>query len=260
VGVEHRAGYYDRAGVVRDMLQNHMLQLLALTAMEPPATLSAQTLRDEKVKVLQAARPIAATDGVWGQYQGYREEPGVAADSHTPTYIALKLYVDNWRWQGVPFYLRTGKRLATKATQITLQFKQVPHLLFPASMTLLPNSLTLSIQPDEGICLRFETKTPGAGMRTTPADMTFSYGTRFGEQALADAYERLLLDALQRDATLFARNDEIELAWSQVDPLTATTNPVSYASGSQGPAEADALLARDGRRWLPLGERTTLSE
>ena len=250
VGVEHRAGYYDRAGVLRDMFQNHMLQLLALTAMEPPSVFDANALRDEKVKVLQSIRPIGLTDGVWGQYRGYRDEDRVAPKSRTPTYIALELYVDNWRWQGVPFYLRSGKRLATKATEISLQFKQVPHLIFPENAGLTPNTLTFCIQPDEGMHLRFETKVPGAGMRAEPVDMAFHFSDHFGQQALPEAYERLLLDAMQGDASLFARSDEIELAWRLVDPLTVDAKPVFYAPGGWGPAAADALLAEDGREWL----------
>ena len=250
VGVGHRAGYYDTAGVLRDMFQNHLLQLVTLTATEPPSAFNAKALRDEKVKVLQSIRPISAADGVWAQYHGYRDEAGVAPDSNTPTYIALKLYVDNWRWQGVPFYVRSGKNLAIKATEITLQFKQVPHLIFAESAGLAANSLTLCIQPDEGMHLRFETKLPGAGMRADPVDMEFHYSDHFGEQALPEAYERLLLDAIQGDASLFARSDEIELAWRLVDPLTANVEPVFYPPGSWGPAAADALLAEEGREWL----------
>jgi glucose-6-phosphate 1-dehydrogenase len=250
VGVGHRAGYYDKAGVLRDVFQNHVLQLLTLTAMEAPSAFNAKTLRDEKVKVLQSIRPISRSDGIWGQYQGYREEERVAPGSQTPTYIALKLYVDNWRWQGVPFYVRSGKHLTRKATEITLQFKRVPHLIFPEKAGLTPNSLTLCIQPDEGMHLQFETKIPGAGMRAEPVEMDFHYSERFGEQALPEAYERLLLDAIQGDASLFARSDEIELAWRLVDPLTADSAPVFYSPGSWGPAEAEALLAQDGREWL----------
>ncbi len=255
VGVGHRAQYYDQAGVVRDMFQNHLLQLLTLTAMEPPPAFNARALRDEKVKVLQAVRPIPLTDGVWGQYRGYGEEPGVAPHSRTPTYMALKLYVDNWRWQGVPFYLRTGKKLARKVSEITLQFKRVPHLLFPQNVDLAPNRLSLCIQPDEGIHLHFETKVPGAGMRTAPVDMEFHYGERFGEQVLPDAYERLLLDALNGDASLFARSDEIERAWALVDPILDEWEgqerpPLTfYEPGSWGPAEADEFMAHGGCAW-----------
>jgi glucose-6-phosphate 1-dehydrogenase len=249
IGVGHRAGYYDRAGVLRDMLQNHLLQLLTLTAMEPPSAFSARALRDEKVKVLQAVRPLEPEDYVLGQYSGYRSEKGVAAGSTTATFVALKLCVDNWRWQGVPFYLRTGKNLARKVTEITLQFKRVPHLLFVEDGGLASNSLSLCVQPNEGMHLLFQTKMPGAGMRTAPVDMEFHYSDHFGEHSLPEAYERLLLDALQGDASLFARSDEIELAWSLVDPLTVPREPVSYLVGSEGPTEADDLLAQQGHRW-----------
>ncbi len=252
VGVEHRAGYYDQAGVLRDMFQNHLLQLLTLTALEPPFVQSARALRDEKAKVLQAIRPASLTDGVWGQYQGYRAEPGVRAESNTPTYMALRLFIDNWRWQGVPFYLRSGKRLAGKITEIVLQFKPVPHLLFLEKAGVTPNQLILSIQPNEGIHLCFATKIPGAGIRSQPVDMEFRYERQFGQQVLPDAYERLLLDALQGDAALFARSDEIELAWRLTDRLTVEVTPALYEQGTSGPHEADAFMARDGRTWRAL--------
>jgi glucose-6-phosphate 1-dehydrogenase len=232
------------------VVQNHLLQLLTLTAMEPPSAFNARALRDEKVKVLQAIQPVGPTEYVLGQYEGYRDEEGVSPGSRTPTYAALRLWLDNWRWQGVPFYLRSGKRIASKATEITLQFKQVPLLLFPENAGLVANSLSLCVQPNEGIHLRFETKVPGAGMRAVPVDMQFHYSDRFGAHTLPEAYERLLLDALQGDASLFARSDEIELAWHLVDPLTAPSEPELYSPGSPGPARADALLARDGRHWL----------
>jgi glucose-6-phosphate 1-dehydrogenase len=250
IGVGHRAGYYDEAGVLRDMFQNHLLQLLTLIAMEPPAAFNARALRDEKSKVLQAVRPVSPADLVLGQYREYQDEKGVAPDSKTPTFVALKLYVDNWRWRGVPFYLRSGKSLWRKATEITMQFKPVPHLLFPENVDLVTNSLSLCVQPNEGMHLVFQTKTPGAGMQTAPVDMEFHYGARFGEHALPDAYERLLLDALQGDASLFARSDEIELAWGLVDPLTVARAPDLYVTGSHGPDRADALLDREGHRWL----------
>jgi glucose-6-phosphate 1-dehydrogenase len=255
-GVGHRAGYYDQAGVLRDMFQNHLLQLLTLTAMEPPSAFNARALRDEKVKVLQAVRPIDVEDCVLGQYDGYHDEHGVAPDSQTPTYAALKLYIDNWRWQGVPFYLRSGKRLSRKTTEITLQFKRVPHLLFPENVDLVPNSLSLCVQPNEGMNLRLETKVPGAGMRAAPVDMEFRYTDRFGERTLPEAYERLLLDALQGDASLFARSDEIELAWALIDPLTVPREPVVYVPDSEGPTEAERLLSGEGWRWLMGGETT----
>ncbi len=261
VGVGHRAGYYEKAGVLRDMFQNHLLQLLTLAAMEPPAVFEADALRDEKVKVLRAVRPVAHT--VRGQYGpgaavgGYRDEPDVAPDSCTPTYAALQLLVDNWRWRDVPFYLRSGKHLAAKTTEMAVQFKRVPHLMFPrpAENELTPNVLSLCLQPDEGIHLRFEAKEPGAGMRTRSVDMEFHYAEDFGASALPDAYERLLLDAMQGDASLFARADEIELAWGLIDPILAAWEgpdapPLTfYEPGSWGPAEADEFLAQDGRAW-----------
>jgi glucose-6-phosphate 1-dehydrogenase len=250
IGVGHRAGYYDRAGVLRDMFQNHLMQLLTLTTMEPPSALNARALRDEKVKVLQTVRPIAPEDIVRGQYKGYLDETGVRPGSTTPTYAAVRLYVDNWRWQGVPFYLRSGKHLPAKATEVTLHFKRVPHLLFPERDDPAPNSLSMCIQPNEGMHLLIETKIPGAGMRTAPVDMEFHYSRRFGERVLPEAYERLLLDALQGDASLFARSDEIELAWRLIDPLLDERQPVPYTPGSEGPQEAQALLARDGRAWI----------
>jgi len=255
IGVEHRAGYYDKAGVVRDMFQNHLMQLLTLTAMEPPSAFEAKPLRDEKAKVLKSLRPLSPEDAVWGQYLGYRDEPGTAPDSHTPTYAAMKLYVDNWRWQGVPFYLRSGKSLARKATEVNLQFKRVPHPLFPENADPTPNHLALCIQPDEGMHLRFEVKVPGGRMQSAPVDMTFHYRDRFGEHVLPDAYERLLLDAIQGDASLFARADEIELAWSLLDPVLQEQErpeippPSPYKPGSWGPVEADGLIVQEGQAW-----------
>ncbi len=255
VEVGYRAGYYDQAGVVRDMFQNHLLQLLALTAMEPPVAINAKALRDEKVKVLQAIRPSGVEDGVWGQYRGYREEKRVAPGSTTPTYLGLRVFLDNWRWQGVPFYLRSGKNLAKKTTEITLYFKEVPHLLFQDSAGMSPNRLSICIQPHEGMHLQFETKIPGAGLRTDPVDMEFHYGESFGEHALPDAYERLLMDALNGDASLFTRRDEIELAWGFIDPLMMAWEKLEdpplafYDPGNNGPREADEFLGREGRAW-----------
>ena len=256
VGVGHRAGYYEKAGVLRDMFQNHLLQLLTLTAMEPPAMFEANALRDEKVKVMRAVRPVTA--GVRGQYRRYRDEPDVAPESQTPTYAAFQLFIDNWRWRDVPFYLRSGKQLAAKTTEMAIQFKRVPHLMFPLQPgeRITPNVLHLCLQPDEGIHLRFEAKEPGAGMRTRSVDMEFHYAEDFGATALPDAYERLLLDAMQGDASLFGRADEIELAWGLIDPILANwagqdAPPLAfYESGTWGPTEADAFLARDGRAWL----------
>jgi glucose-6-phosphate 1-dehydrogenase len=255
VGVAHRAGYYDKAGVVRDMVQNHLLQLLALTAMEPPVSLNATALRNEKVKVLQAIEPINLKDGVWGQYEGYCEASGVDPDSRTPTFAALELYVNNWRWQGVPFYLRTGKNLNRKVTEITLQLKEVPHLIFPENMHFMSNHLSLCLQPDEGMHLRFELKMPGERMKTFPVEMDFHYQDRFGEQALPDAYEYLLLDAMQGDASLFARADEIERAWELVTPVLeaweSMADPplVYYEPGAEQIAAVDDLIGRNGRSW-----------
>jgi glucose-6-phosphate 1-dehydrogenase len=256
VDVAHRGGYYDRAGVLRDMFQNHLLQLLSLTAMEPPARFGANALRDEKVKVLEAVR--SGSQHIRAQYRGYGDAAGVAPDSQTPTYAALELYVDNWRWQGVPFYLRSGKSLPMKNTQVAVQFKEVPHLMFAASQErrITPNVLSLCLQPEEGIQLRFEAKEPGAGMRSRSVDMEFDYAEDFGAGTLPEAYERLLLDAMQGDASLFARADEIELSWGLIDPildqwLSPGAAPLAkYEPGSWGPVEADELLAREGRRWL----------
>jgi glucose-6-phosphate 1-dehydrogenase len=238
------------------MFQNHLLQLLTLTAMEPPSLFEANSLRDEKVKVLRAVR--AGGEGVRAQYTGYRSETGVKPDSQTPTYAALQFFVGNWRWQGVPFYLRSGKRMAAKTSEVSIQFKHVPHLMFPspAGSRILPNILSLCLQPDEGIHLRFEAKEPGAGMRTRSVDMDFHYADDFGAGMLPEAYERLLLDAMQGDASLFSRADEIELAWGLIDPILSGwelpgARPLAfYEPGSWGPAEADAFLAEDGRRWL----------
>ncbi|MFN4278824.1 glucose-6-phosphate dehydrogenase [Thermosynechococcus sp.] len=273
VGVEDRAGYYETAGALRDMVQNHILQLLALTAMEPPNALDADSLRNEKVKVLQATR-LADLDNldacaVRGQYRagwmkgkpvvGYRQEPGVSPTSTTPTYVALKLVIDNWRWQGVPFYLRTGKRLAKKVTEISIQFRDVPLLIFQsAARQTNPNILTMRIQPNEGIALRFEAKMPGADLRTRTVEMDFSYGSSFG-MATADAYARLLLDCMLGDQTLFTRADEVEAAWRVVMPVLsawdAPTDPdtiPTYEAGTWDPDVAEALINADGRRWRRL--------
>lgn len=255
VGVEARAGYYDTNGVGRDVLQNHLLQLLTLTAMEPPYAFEARALRDEKVKVLQALRPIPAADTLPGQYLGYRNEKGVAPKSHTPTFAAVRLYIDNWRWQGVPFFLRSGKQLADKTTEISIVFKCPPHSLFPLGPgeMLTPNALTLCIQPDEGMHLRFEAKLPGAGMQRQTVDMNMNYAQGLNSASLPEAYERLLLDALQGDASLFARADEIELAWEAIDPViraweSGETPLFFYETGSWGPYEATQFLG-EGRSW-----------
>ena len=257
VGVEHRGGYYDQTGVARDMLQNHLMQLLTLTAMEPPVAFNDMALRDEKVKVLRAMHPPTPRDTVWGQYEGYTKEPGIAEGSRTPTYVAVKLHIDNWRWQGVPFFLRTGKTLKRKATEVILQFKRVPVLLFPEDTDLRPNRISLCIQPDEGLHLRFEAKVPGAGMSTSAVNMMFHY-RQFGTGALPEAYERLLLDAIHGDPSLFARSDEIEMSWRLLDPLineceSQAEAPTAYAQGSWGPPQADDLIGREGKRTWLLG-------
>jgi glucose-6-phosphate 1-dehydrogenase len=258
VDVEHRGAYYDKAGVIRDMIQNHLLQLLTLVAMEPPATFNANAVRNEKVKVLQALRPLDAADSVLAQYEGYCSTQGVASHSQTPTFAAVKLFIDNWRWQGVPFYLRSGKALKEKTTEIVVEFKPPPHVLFdlPQDYHLTPNFLSLCIQPDEGIHLRFETKVPGSPQETRSVDMEFHYHEFFAGQSLPDAYERLLLDALIGDASLFTRSDEIEMAWRILDPLlqaplkdSQTGDLTGYSPGTWGPPEAEAFLARDGRIW-----------
>jgi glucose-6-phosphate 1-dehydrogenase len=247
--VGDRAGYYDDSGVLRDMFQNHLMQLLTLVAMEPPAVFNARALRDEKVKVLQSLREPAPDDLVLGQYEGYRDEAEVADDSQTPTYAALRLYVDNWRWQDVPFYLRSGKGLSDKLTEITLQFKRAPHLMFPEKEDLSRNHLSLCIHPQEGVHLNFATKVPGAGMHMDAVDMEFSYANQFDETPLPEAYERLLLDALQGDTSLFTRGDEIELAWKLIDPMTKVDHPTIYPVGSWGPEGAEALIEDQACDW-----------
>ncbi|GAB4455567.1 MAG: glucose-6-phosphate dehydrogenase [Anaerolineales bacterium] len=259
VGVEHRGRFYDSVGVLRDMFQNHLLQLLTLVAMEPPASFDATALRNEKVKVLSSIRPMrkeeVAQKTVRAQYAGYRQESGVDPNSTTPTYAAIKLQVDNWRWQGVPFYLRSGKNLKEKLSQVTIQFKEPPHLLFPTKDgRLTPNMLVLYLQPDEGIHWRFEAKVPDTISDLRSVDMEFHYADSFGKTAIPEAYERLLLDTLTGDASLFTRADEVETAWGLIDPILTAweTNeqPLAiYEPGTWGPAEADELLARDGRTW-----------
>ncbi len=270
LGVEHRARYYEEAGVVRDMFQNHLLSLLSLTAMEPPARSEADAIRDEKAKVLNAVRPFLAEDldgsAVRGQYgpgliegapvAGYREEEGVAAGSTTATFAAIRCFIDNWRWKGVPFFLRSGKRLAHRATEIAIQFRRPPHLMFPLGPgeRLAPNTLVLRIQPDEGLSLCFEIKVPGVGLRMTSARMEFAYHDAFGDEE-HDAYETLLLDCMAGDATLFLRSDATEAAWRVVDPVIAAwegsppKDLPNYAAGSWGPAAADRLIASAGSAW-----------
>ncbi len=258
VDVGQRGGYYDRAGVLRDMFQNHLMQLLALVTMEPPASLDADAIRNEKVKVLGTVRPIALTDSVRGQYEGYRDSSGVAADSQTATYAALRLFIDNWRWKGVPFYLRSGKAMPAKSSAIIVEFQPPPDVIFQLGRKagFTPNFLSICIQPDEGIQLRFETKVPDTVAESRSVNMSHSYMEAFPDIVLPDAYERLLLDALRGDAALFARNDGIENAWRLVDPIVAgraadeKPSPLHiYPSGSWGPEAADALLAKDGHAW-----------
>jgi glucose-6-phosphate 1-dehydrogenase len=271
LGVEGRAGYYDKAGALRDMVQNHLLQLLCLTAMEPPAGLDADSIRDEKVKVLRSLRPIkgpeVARHAVRAQYGAgsingrrvvaYRDEAGISPESNTETYAAIELTIDNWRWAGVPFALRAGKRLPKAATEIAVHFKGAPPVLFNAAgQTASDNVLVIRIQPDEGISLRMSAKLPGAAVRIEPVKMDFHYGTSFGK-ATPEAYERLLLDAMSGDATLFARRDEVEEAWRFVDPIrhawdADASGPVVYSAGSWGPTEADELLKRHGASWRRL--------
>lgn len=273
VGVEDRAGYYESSGALRDMVQNHLTQLLCLTAMEPPNSLDADSIRTEKVKVLQAMHLADVNNlelsAVRGQYSagwmkgkavpGYRQEPGVDPNSTTPTYVAMKLMIDNWRWQGVPFYMRTGKRLPKKVSEISIQFREVPYLIFQsAAQQANPNVLTMRIQPDEGISMRFEVKMPGSSLRTRPVEMDFRYGSSFGVSG-GEAYDRLLIDCMMGDQTLFTRADEVEAAWRVVTPALnvwdSPSDPASvpqYEAGTWEPHEAEMLINRDGRRWRRL--------
>ena len=269
LGVEGRGGYYDRSGSTRDMVQNHMMHLLCLVGMEPPAALEADAIRNEKVQVLDSLRPIlrecAVNSVIRAQYAagdvngetvpGYRQEPGVAADSQTETYVAFKTFIDNWRWAGVPFYLRSGKRLAARVTEIAIYFKAVPQVLFNVAPMgpLSPNVLTIRIQPDEGMSLAFQVKSPGLGMRIAPLKMDFGYAEAFGS-APRDAYERLLLDAAVGEATLFTRADEVEAAWRFLSPIIEGCSRCpdrlpEYPAGTWGPKQADDLVGSDGRQW-----------
>ena len=270
VGVEQRGGYYDNAGALRDMIPNHTLQLVAMTAMEPPISFDSEAVRDEKAKVLHAIQPLSAEDvltkAVRGQYgpgrlqekpvPGYRSEPQVNPHSATETFVAMELRIDNWRWAGVPFYLRTGKRLAQRVTEIAIQFKRAPQLLFRGTEveSLSANQLVMHIQPDEGISLRFSAKIPGAVMNLGPVNMNMKYEEYFGA-APWTGYETLLLDCMIGDPTLFQRADMVEAGWRVVQPLLDVWNAVpprefpNYAAGSWGPKAADDLLERDGREW-----------
>jgi glucose-6-phosphate 1-dehydrogenase len=268
IGIENRGAFYEETGAVRDVLQNHLLQLVSLVAMEPPATFQADALRDEKVKVIRAigTHPAdPATEVIRGQYgpgwvagqpvPGYRQEPDVDTQSETETFVAARLTIDDWRWSGVPFFVRTGKRLPKRATEIAIQFRAVPHHLFKdTSAEPDANLLAIRIQPDEGIMLRFGAKVPGLGLNVRSVTMDFTYGSAFNVDS-PDAYETLILDALQGDASLFTRGDEVEEAWAIVDPfIDAWANDAppafpNYEAGTWGPEEADELLAREGRRW-----------
>jgi glucose-6-phosphate 1-dehydrogenase len=270
LGVGQRGGYYEEAGALRDMVQNHLLQVLSLVAMEPPVSLEAESIRDEKVKLLKSIRLLSPEDVarqvVRGQYvagtvggqarPAYRQEPKVKPDSNVETYVALKLLIDNWRWSGVPFFLRTGKNLPLSTSEVRVQFRPTPNVLFAAQCgpKLDPNALTLRLQPNEGISLRFNGKVPGSSMTVRPVRMHFSYDTEFGAYT-PEAYERLLLEAMAGDATLFIRRDEVETAWQIVDGIRKSWdgNPLSnrefYAAGTWGPAAADDLLASEGHVW-----------
>jgi glucose-6-phosphate 1-dehydrogenase len=265
IGIENRAGYYEQAGAIRDIFQNHLLQLVALTAMEPPIDFTSEQVRNEKVKVLRAMHTPGPKSVVRGQYgrgyvegeevPGYREEPGVAADSMTDTFVAAKLYVDNWRWADTPFYVRMGKRLARRETTIAIEFKRAPHPPFEETATeeLKPNVLVVHVQPDEGVSIAVGAKVPGAGMTIRNVHMDFLYGGAF-RTGLPEAYERLILDAMLGDQTLFTRTDEVEEQWSLVDAIIAAwrrDRPAfpNYAAGTWGPIGAEDLIRRDGRAW-----------
>lgn len=271
LGVEHRGEYYDHAGALRDMIQNHLLQIMSLIAMEPPVAFTADEIRARKVDVLRAIRPIPldylhlyAARGQYGpgwlegeRVPDYRDEPDVNPASVTETFAALKLFIDNWRWQDVPFYMRTGKRMAANVSKAIIQFRPVPHRSFPTSASIdwQPNRLEIDIQPNEGVSLRFLAKQPGVTLRLSPKDMHFRYAEAFQAEP-PEAYETLLLDVMLGDATLFMRADQIEWAWNVVDPVLAAWDSVepsdfpNYASGSWGPESAEALIAQDGRSWL----------
>jgi glucose-6-phosphate 1-dehydrogenase len=270
LGVGSRGGYYEESGAMRDMVQNHVLQVLSLIGMEPPVSLEAESVRDEKVKLLKSIRPMSAADIakniVRGQYfagdvdgdarPAYRSEPKVNPKSNVETFVAMKLWIDNWRWSGVPFYIRTGKNLPVSASEVRIQFKPAPNILFAAKsgVKLDPNSLTLRLQPNEGITIRFNGKVPGAATKLQPVRMRFSYDSEFGAYT-PEAYERLLLEAIAADATLFIRRDEVEAAWGIVDAIRNSwtakplTNREFYLAGTWGPTAADELLANDGREW-----------
>jgi glucose-6-phosphate 1-dehydrogenase len=265
IGVGSRARYYDKAGVIRDMFQNHLLQLLTLVAMEPTSAYNADATRDEKIKVIRAIRPITASDAreqtVIGQYRGYLQEVNVPEESRTPTFAMVRFYIDNWRWQGVPFYLRSGKKLEDKVSEIIIQFKQPPHMIFPMSTTELEassNLLAMCLQPDEGIHLSFEAKVPGTVAQTRSVNMDYHYSDFFEKKDIPEAYERLLLDVMTGDASLFTRADQTELSWALFDPILnywedhSSPAPEVYEPGSWGPASAAALLQAENRQWIQV--------
>jgi len=271
IGIEGRGPFYEKAGTLRDVVQNHVMELVSLVAMEPPVSFEAASVREEKVKVWKAIEPVLSTDTARGQYGpgtvdgkpviGYREEDRVSPTSQTETYVALKLGIENWRWAGVPFYIRAGKRLAKRVTEITIQFKQPPLHLFneqPAYCKVIePNIISMRIQPDEGITLRFGAKTPGPNMNVCPVNMDFSYANAFGVSS-ANGYERLLLDAMLGDATLFAHRDGVEATWALMTPILErwANEPIpdlpNYEAGTWGPESADKLVAQDGHYWRHL--------
>jgi glucose-6-phosphate 1-dehydrogenase len=271
VGVEHRAGYYDRSGALRDMIQNHLLQVLCIIAMEPPSSFDAESVRIEKLKVLKAIRPLSIGQvdryAVRGQYgpgrlgdkevPGYLQEEDVPPASRTETFAALEFTIDNWRWQGVPFYVRTGKRLAKRVSGVTLQFRQPPHLIFPHGEGLSPSTMAIRIQPEEGIALSFNGKIPGPDVRLGNVEMDFAYADAFGGRT-PEAYETLLLDCLRGDGTLYSSSDWIEKSWELLMPVleawsaTSSGRVPSYPAGSWGPKEADRLFDRDWRQWSTL--------
>jgi glucose-6-phosphate 1-dehydrogenase len=259
IGVEGRGAYYQEAGALRDMIQNHLLQVLATVAMEPAAVFEPDAVRDERAKLLRTLKIMQPDEvsqyAVAGQYRGFREEPGVKPDAQTDTFAAVTFYIDNWRWAGVPFYIRSGKKLPKRVTDIAIQFNAAPHSLFGGngSAPARPNLLILRIQPEEGISLRFLSKQPGSGMNLRPVSMDFNYGASFGERS-PTAYETLLVDALKGDATLYTRQDMVEASWRAVQPIldnwaTRKFDFPNYDPGTWGPAAADEMLARNGHRW-----------
>lgn len=274
IGIEDRGSYYEQSGIIRDMIQNHLLQLVCLMAMEPPVSFNPDEVRNKKVDVLHAIRKIRKEDvhdfAVRGQYgegwlegekaKGYRQETSVAPDSTTPTFAAVKFFIDNWRWSGVPFYVRSGKRMQQSISVITIEFKPVPHQSFPteAIQNWQPNRMVLNLQPDMGIRLRFQAKKPGLQMQLTPVDMLFNYHDTYASTGTPEGYETLLLDVIEGDATLFMRADQVEAAWELIMPILSTwednpsVNFPNYAAGSYGPEGAETLIAKDGHNWIVM--------